>query len=79
MLLLIKKHTDTLIDQSKTRPKETLEYKLNKQMETFLLEPPVNLAEEGKWLPAVTSFEAADSVFFICDEKNSFSITIPGY
>ena len=26
-LLLIKKHTDTLIEQTKTKPQETLEYK----------------------------------------------------
>ena len=35
MLLLIKKHTDLSIEQTKTKPRETLEFKLNKQMETF--------------------------------------------
>ena len=33
--LLIKKHTDTLIEQTKTKPQETLEFKMNKQMQTF--------------------------------------------
>ena len=32
MLLLLKKHTDTMIEQTKTRPQETLEFKMNKQM-----------------------------------------------
>ena len=35
LLLLIEKHTDTLIEQTRTKPQETLEYKMNKQMQTF--------------------------------------------
>ena len=41
MLLLIKKHTDTLIEQTKTIPQGTLENKTNKQMETFSFSPPI--------------------------------------
>ena len=37
LLLLIKKHTDTLIEQTKTRPQETLEFKMKKQMQSFRL------------------------------------------
>ena len=37
LLVLIKKHTDNLIKQTKTRPQQTLEFKMNKQMETFSL------------------------------------------
>ena len=29
MLLSIRKHTDTLIEQTKTKPQETLEFKMN--------------------------------------------------
>ena len=79
LLLLIKKHTDTLIEQTKTKPQETLEFKMNKQIETFSFSPPINLVEEGKWLLAVTSFEVTNSVFNITDENNSFAITIPGH
>ena len=79
LLLLIKKHTDTLIEQTKTRPQETLEFKLNKQMQTFSFNPPINLIEEGKWLIAVSSFECTNSVFNITHENNSFSIIIPGH
>ena len=77
LLLLFKKHTDTLIEQTKTKPQETLEFKMNKQMQTFSFNPPINVAEEGKWLLAVTSFECTNSVFNITDENNSFSIIIP--
>ena len=79
LLLLIKKHTDTLIDQTKTKPQETLEFKMNKQSQTFSFNPPINLIEEGKWLIAVSSFECTNSVFNITNENNSFSIIIPGH
>ena len=45
LLLLDKKHTDTLIEQTKTRPQETLEFKMNKQMQTLSFNPPINLVE----------------------------------
>ena len=79
LLLLIKKHTDTLIEQTKTKPQETLEFKMNEQMQTFSFNPPINLLEEGKWLLAVSSFECTNSVFNITNENNSFSIIIPGH
>ena len=78
-LLSIKKHTDTLIEQTKTKPQETLEIKMNKQVETFSFSPPKKLFEEGKWLLGVTSFECKNSVFNIKNEKKLFSITIPGH
>ena len=79
LLLLIKKHTDTLIEQTKTKPQETLEFKMNKQMQTFSFSPPIKLIEEGKWLLAVSSFECTNSVYNITNENNSFSIIIPGH
>ena len=48
-------------------------------METFSFLPPLNLVEEGKWLLAVTSSEAANSVFSKKIENNSNSINIPGH
>ena len=79
LFFLIKKHTDTLIEQTRTKPQETLEFKMNKQRQTFSFNPPINLVEEDKWLLAVSSFECKNSVFNITDENNSFSIIIPGH
>ena len=79
LLLLIKKHTDTLIEQTKTKPQETLEFKMNNHMQTFSFNPPINLPEEGRWLIGVSSFECTNSVFNITNEDNSFSIIIPGH
>ena len=52
---------------------------MNKQMQSFSFNPPINLVEEGKWLLAVSSFECTNSVFNITNENNSFSIIIPGH
>ena len=68
-----------MIEQTKTKPQETLEFKMNKQMQTFSFNPPINLVEEGKWLLGVSSFECTNSVFNITNENNSFSIIIPGH
>ena len=79
LLLLIKKHTDTLIEQTKTKPQETLEFQMIKPMQTFSFNPPINLVEEGKWLLGVSSFECTNSVYNVTNENNSFSIIIPGH
>ena len=72
LLFLIKKHTDTLIEQTKTKLQETFDFRMNKQMESFSFSPPINLVEEGKWLLTVTSFEPSNSVFNITKKNNSF-------
>ena len=77
MLLLIKKHTDTLIEQTKTKPQETLELKTIQSKQTFAFNPPIILVEEGKWLLAVSLFDCTNSVFNITNENNSFSTIIP--
>ena len=79
LLLLIKKHTDTLIENTKTRAQETLEFKMNKQMQTFSFNPPINLVEEGKWLLGVSSLECTNSVFNITNKNGLFSIIVPGH
>ena len=79
LLLSIKKHTDTLIEQTKNKPQETLEFKKIEEMQTFSFNPPINLVEEGKWLLAVSSFECKKSVFSITNENNSFLIVTPSH
>ena len=68
-----------MIEHTKTKPQETLEFKMNKQMQTFSFNPPINLVEESKWLLAVSSSELTISVFDITNEDNSFSIIIQGH
>ena len=67
------------MNRQKRNPKETLEFKMNKQKQTFSYNPPINVLEEGKWLLGVSFFECTNSVFNITNESNSFSIIIPGH
>ena len=48
-------------------------------METSPISLQINLSEEGKWLLAVTSFQATNSVCKITDENHSFRISTPSY
>ena len=79
LLLLIKKHTDTHTEQTKTKPQKVFEYKFNKQMDTFSFSPPVNLTEAEKWLLAERSLETTEIVFIVADENNTFSVSTPGH
>ena len=67
-----------MIEQTRTKPPETLEFKMDKHMQTFSFNPPINFVEEGKWLPTVSSFECTNFVFTITHENNSFFISTPG-
>ena len=78
LVLLIKKHTDTLIEQTRARPQETLEFKMSKQIQTFSFSPTINLFQDGKWTRTVNSSETTNSVFIKIDDNNSFSISITG-
>ena len=79
LLLLFKKHTVTLIEQTKTKPQETVEIKMKKQLQSFSFNPRIIFSEEEKWRLAVISNEATDYVLIITDENNSFSFIIPGH
>ena len=79
LLFLFKKHADTDIEQTKSKPQETLGIKLNKQMETFSFSPPINLPEEGKSMLSVTSFETTNSGLSITNKEKSFSNTLSGH
>ena len=48
-------------------------------MQSFSFNPSTNLSEEGKWMLAVTRFQATNSVFNITDENNTLSISKPGH
>ena len=60
LLLLIQKHTETLIEQIRTKLQEMLDFKMNKGKETFSFNPPINLVEDGKWIRGVTSCETTN-------------------
>ena len=79
LLLLIKKRTDALIEQTKTKPQETLEFKIIRSKQTFSFNPLINLLKEGKWLLALSLLDCPNFVLNITNENNSFSINMPGH
>ena len=46
LLLSIAKSCETLIEQTHTRPQETLEFKMTKPRETFHFHPPIQVKED---------------------------------
>ena len=66
-----------MIEQTKAKPQETLDFKMKKQIEPFSFATAINFPEEGKWLLGVPSFETTNSVFNTTSENNSFSISTP--
>ena len=74
LLHIVRKHTDTLIEQTKAKPQESLKSKLKKQMEIFSFIRSINPSKDGKCFLAVKMFAATNSVFNITDENNSFYI-----
>ena len=71
------------MEQTKTKPQEILEFKMNKQVQTFSFNPSKNLLEEGKWLLGLSLLECTNSVFDITNETNRFQslyqVTIKTY
>ena len=65
------------MEQTKTKPQGTVEFKMKKQMQTFSFNPRIKFAEQDKWLLTVTSFETTNSVFNITNGNISFSISMP--
>ena len=72
LLLSITKNCETLIEQTKTNPQETLEFKLIKSKETFHFKPPIQI--KGDWMIGLTDLEVYNSIFNITEENNKFDL-----
>ena len=67
------------LSKQKQNHKKPLNLKWTSKRNFFSFSPSIELVDEGKWLLAVGSFEAINSLFDIPDENNSFSISTPGH
>ena len=76
---MIREYTNTLIEQTRSRPQEVLEVKLNMQMDKFPVSLPLNFYEEGSWLSALKRFEVTNTIFKTTDVNKTFSISTLGY
>ena len=74
LLLSIAKSNLDIVENTLSKPQETLEFKMNKQKESFSFDVPLELPEQ--WMMGVTSLEVYNSVYKITNKNNSFQIQL---
>ena len=72
LLLSITKNCESLIEQTHTKPQETLEFKMVKPRETFHFKPPIQIKSD--WMIGLTDLEVYNSIFNITEENNKFEL-----
>ena len=72
LLLSITKNCEILIEQTHTKPQETLEFKMIKPRQTFHFSPPIQI--KGDWMIGLTDLEVYNSIFNITEENNKFEL-----
>ena len=72
LLLSITKNSETLIEQTHTKPQETLEIKMTKPGETIRFIPPIQINGDG--MVGLTSLEVYNSIFTITEENYKFEL-----
>ena len=74
LLLSIAKSSQEIVDNTHSKPQETLEFKMNKQKESFSFDVPLQL--NGKWMMGVTSLEVYNTVYNITNSSNKLEIVL---
>ena len=69
-LVSITKNCETLIEQTHTKPQETLEFQTNKSRETFHFKPPIQV--NGNCMIGSVDLEVYNSIFNITEKNNKF-------
>ena len=72
LLISITKNCQTLIEQTHTKPQETLEFKMTKPRETFHFNPSIPIKED--WLLGLVDLEVYNSIFNITEQNNKFEL-----
>ena len=70
--LSITKNCETLIEQTHTKPQETLEFKMIKSRKTYHFNPPIQTKED--WMLGLIDLEVYNSIFNITEENNKFEL-----
>ena len=74
LLLSIAKSNQEIVEYTNSKPQETLEFKMNKQKESFSFDVPLILNE--KWMMGVTSLEVYNTVYNITEKNNKLQIIL---
>ena len=72
LLLSIAKSDLDIVENTLSKPQETLEFKKNKQKESFSFDIPLELPEQ--WMMGVTSLEVYNTVYNITEKNNKFKL-----
>ena len=74
LLLSIAKSNQEMVENTPSKPQETLEFKMTKQKESFSFDVPLQLNE--KWMMGVTSLEVYNTVYNITNSNNKLEIVL---
>ena len=74
LLLSIAKSNQDIVENTHSKPQETLEFKMTKQKESFSFDVPLILNE--KWMMGVTSLEVYNTVYNITNINNELEIVL---
>ena len=72
LLLSITKNCETIIEQTHTKPQETLEFKMIKPRQTFHFNPPILI--KGDWMLGLVDLEVYNSIFHVTEQNNKFEL-----
>ena len=72
LLLSIAKSNLDIVENTLSKPQETLEIKMNKQKESFSFDIPLDLPEQ--WMMGVTSLEVYNTIYNITEKNNKFKL-----
>ena len=74
LLLSFAKSNQEIVENTHSKPQETLEFKMTKQKESFSFDVPLLLPE--KWMMGVTSLEVYNTVYNITEKNNKLQIIL---
>ena len=74
LLLNIAKSNQEIVENTHSKPQETLEFKMTKQKESFSFDVPLQLNEN--WMMGVTSLEVYNTVYNITNSNNKLKILL---
>ena len=74
LLLSIAKSNQEIVENTHSKPQETLDFKMTKQKESFSIDVSLNLEE--KWMMGVTSLEVYNTVYNITEKNNKLQILL---
>ena len=74
LLLSIAKSNQEIVENTHSKPQETLEFKKTKQTESFSSDVSLELPE--KWMMGVTSLEVYNTVYNITEKNNKLEILL---